>query len=97
MQYIKNFKKQRMSITIEKQLEEWVKGNPIHNTDRDECCPDFSCCQEKIADKYVRERFAKAFYENDEHTKMEMLGMFLGSIMGGKDIYIAGLDQGGTA
>ena len=30
------------------QLEEWVSGNPIHNSIEDECCPDFSCCNPKL-------------------------------------------------
>ena len=28
-------------MTSDEQLKEWVKGNSIHNPDRDECCPDF--------------------------------------------------------
>ena len=27
------------------QMEKWLAGHPEHNTERDECCPDFSCCQ----------------------------------------------------
>lgn len=30
------------------QLDEWVKGNPIHNSVDDECCPDFSCCKPNL-------------------------------------------------
>ncbi len=97
MQPIENFKKQKAEITVEKQLEEWVKGNPIPNMTRGECCPDFSCCRGIIADKDVRERFAKSIKENDEETRMQMLGMFLGSAMESKNIYIAGLESGGTA
>jgi len=26
------------------QLAKWVNGESIHNKERDECCPDFSCC-----------------------------------------------------
>ena len=25
----------------------WVQGNSLHNPIRDECCPDFSCCDPK--------------------------------------------------
>jgi len=73
------------------QLEQWVLGNPIH---MEECCPDFSCCNGKIAPKEVRERFSKAVKENDEKTRMEMLGMFLGKAMQmlGKNVYVAGLE-----
>jgi len=76
------------------QLYEWVKGNSIHNDETEECCPDFSCCNKNVSTpKDVRERFAKAYYEGDEETKMQMLGMFLGnaiSTMSEKKVYIAG-------
>ena len=76
----------------EEQLDEWVKGNPIHNKEKDICCPDFSCCRgkENIADKEVRERFAKAYYAKDEETQNQMLMMFLGSLLNDSNIYIAG-------
>ena len=35
-------------MTSDEQLAEWVKGNSIHNQDRDECCPDFSCCDNEL-------------------------------------------------
>ncbi len=76
----------------EEQIAEWVKGNPIHNQETDECCPDFSCCTGKIAPKAVRERFAKAYYEKDEETQNEMLMMFLGNALSDLEVnvYIAG-------
>ena len=74
----------------EKQLDEWVKGNPIHNQELDECCPDFSCCTGKIEPKDVRERFAKAYYEKDERTQNEMLAMFLGNAFSNENIYVIG-------
>ena len=77
-------------MTIDEQLTEWVKGNPIHNDSRDECCPDFSCCNGNIAPLDVRKRFAKAVREGDEETKMQMLMMFLGNAFSDKNIYIAG-------
>lgn len=80
----------------DKQLDEWVKGNPIHNTEQDECCPDFSCCTGKIASKELREKFAEAYYSGNEKLKMEMLGMFLGMALSNempeKNIYIGGLE-----
>jgi hypothetical protein len=27
------------------QLELWVQGQNVHNVERNECCPDFACCQ----------------------------------------------------
>ena len=77
-------------MTPKEQLEEWVNGNPIHNQERDECCPDFSCCGGNMAPKIERERFAKAFYDGDESLQMEMLMMFLGNAFSDKNIYIAG-------
>ena len=77
------------------QLTEWVKGNSVHNIKANECCPDFSCCNNKMSTpKEVRERFAKAIHDGDEKTKMEMLGMFLGQLVNtlrGKKVYVAGL------
>jgi len=79
-------------MKAEDQLNEWVKGNPIHNQERDECCPDFSCCTGQIASKDVRERFVQAYYEKDEKTQNEMLMMFLGNAFSNKNIYVAGSD-----
>ena len=67
-------------MTREEQLAEWVRGNPIHNEERDECCPDFSCCTGRIAPRDVRERFARAYREGDATTVRQMLVMFLGEM-----------------
>lgn len=80
-----------MRTKSEIQLDEWVKGNPIHNDTDDECCPDFSCCKpEMLAPLETRERFAQAEREGDDTTKTEMLGMFLGGAFSG--VYVAGLE-----
>ena len=79
------------SESITHQLALWVAGKPVHNPIRDECCPDFSCCNGgKIASVEVRKRFAKAVAENDEYAQMEMLGMFLGQAFSDENIYVAG-------
>jgi hypothetical protein len=51
-------------MTLEKQLKEWLKGNSIHDSINNRCCPDFSCCYGKdfLAKKRVRKRFAEAYY-----------------------------------
>ena len=68
-----------MKELAQTQLAQWVAGNSVHNTDDDECCPDFSCCNKDMhTPKEVRERFAKAVHDDDEQTRLEMLGMFLG-------------------
>jgi len=73
------------------QLEEWVKGNPIHNKVDNECCPDFSCCKpDFMQPKEIRETFSAVCKKADEEgyneechphydTKMGMLMGFLGS------------------
>jgi hypothetical protein len=74
---------------MNKQLEQWLAGNPIHDA---ECVPDFSCCRgkENIAPLSERERFCKAVSDGDDQTRFEMLGMFLGRAFA--SAYIAGLN-----
>jgi len=63
-------------VTINEQLQLWVKGDSQHNPDRDECCPDFSCCNEKVSTPLETRQ---AFVNGDEKIRTEMLGMFLGN------------------
>lgn len=78
-------------MTTSEQLQKWVSGEPVHNHARDECCPDFSCCQpDLMADEAVRKRFARAVFEGDESTQNQMLMMFLGAAFSGKKVHIAG-------
>lgn len=78
------------------QLEQWLAGNPVHDKESNQCCPDFSCCRNgDIAPLEQRERFVKAVRENDESARMEMLGMFLSHAMGG-GVYVAGLNAEGA-
>ena len=79
--------------SIQFQLDEWVKGNPLHNPVRQECCPDFSCCEpEFLAPEATRQVFVAA----DDDMRMQMLGGFLHSAFekafGEKDVYVAGAD-----
>ena len=81
-------------MTSDEQLAEWVKGNPQCPNDRDECCPDFSCCTpELLADEDMR----KAFAVGDEEVRLSMLGMFLGAALAkmgkDKDVYLSGFDD----
>ena len=56
------------------QLQAWLRGEPYHNRERDECCPDFSCCQPHLlASIEVRRAFVLA----DESARFAMLGNFL--------------------
>ena len=77
------------------QLAEWLKGNPVHNMIRDECCPDFSCCNPgSLVPPEIRQEFVDA----DEEKRQGMLMMFLGGAfetLGKRDqVYIAGMDGG---
>ncbi len=65
-------------MKIQDQLDSWVAGKPIHNNERDECCPDFSCCQpELLAPLKTREAFARA----DDEARMQMLMGFMGGML----------------
>ncbi len=69
-------------MKISEQTKLWVAGKPIHNKERDECCPDFSCCNPKLlAPKKIRQKFYKAELEGDSKTKNVMLMMFLGKLI----------------
>jgi len=76
--------------SINQQLDEWVKGNSVHNDERDECCPDFSCCNDVKTPRATRERFAKAYHDGDQETVDQMLLMFLGGAFAGEKVHIAG-------
>lgn len=82
-------------MTPAKQLEEWIKGNSIHNDVRDECCPDFSCClPDLLVDKQLRIKFLELYKANDQEGMFGMLGMFLGGCIAkaspDKKVYIYG-------
>jgi hypothetical protein len=77
-------------MTSDEQLAEWVKGNPIHNEDRDECCPDFSCCDKALlADEQTR----KAFVEADEVLRISFLGAFLSKAFDTSGVHLVGFDD----
>lgn len=73
-----------MSIeeSSKKQLEEWYNGVSTHNNIRDECCPDFSCCNREIKTPFlIREKFCNAVEKGDEITVNEMLVTFLNNLL----------------
>jgi hypothetical protein len=63
------------------QLEEWVRGNPIHDHDLNQCCPDFSCCEGDMASEEERKRFSDAYLSRDDEIIGAMLAMFLGRML----------------
>ena len=65
-------------MTWRQQLDSWVNGRSIHNPTRNECCPDFSCCQPSLRwPRPKRRRFAAA---NDD-TRARMLAGSLASLL----------------
>lgn len=60
------------------QLQQWVQGNSIHNKKLNECCPDFSCCNNEInTPNKLKHEFIKAHFNDDHKTKDRMLIGFL--------------------
>lgn len=79
-------------MTSDEQLDEWVKGNSLHNTERDECCPDFSCCQ-KHYKASPEERML--FRDRSELRDKMLMGFLEAAIAGhGKDVHVAGSIEG---
>lgn len=79
--------------SMDYQLLNWRYGISLHNPVRDECCPDFSCCNEGILmSSEVREKFCIAVKEKDEEAQCSILSMALSSlsIQMNLPIYIAG-------
>jgi len=66
------------------QLALWLEGASVHNTDPDECCPDFSCCRpELLAPREERELFLGLFIAGHDRQVQRMLAMFLGRALNG--------------
>jgi hypothetical protein len=82
-------------MTCEEQIAKWVKGESVHNDERDECCPDFSCCRpDLLADKETRLRFQRAQQEGRDGLVHGMLMMFLSALVAEKKVYVAGFEHG---
>lgn len=83
-----------------KQLEEWVKGNSIHDTEIDECCPDFSCCcPDLLADEIERIAFHRFFVDGNQEACLEMLSTFMCRLcqFEGYSCHTVGLTEPGEA
>lgn len=60
------------------QLQLWLNGDPVHNKERDECTPDFSCCnKDLLAEKETRIEFCEAFKSKDHNKVGKILSGFL--------------------
>lgn len=67
-------------MTGEQQLRLWVAGRPKCPNDRDECCPDFSCCRPKLLwPKAKRVAFLKA---NQATREQMLMGALVGMLEG---------------
>lgn len=80
-------------MTSDEQLNEWVNGNSIHNHERDECCPDFSCCQSH----YMASEAEKALFRDRPDLRHEMLMGFLSAAINARvdaSIHVAGSVRG---
>jgi len=83
----------------EEQLEQWLKGNPLHDNEKGGwCCPDFSCCcPDLLAPVEVREVFVAAKKSGNDKIVSRMLMEFLGKMLSKefseKKVHIAGLES----
>lgn len=79
----KVFFRLKKNITIDEQLEKWVAGISIHNVDRNECTPDFSCCAGPLllAPLEKRQLFYQAHKAGDRKTINSLLTEFLGAML----------------
>ncbi len=59
------------------QIESWVRGISIHDTEHNVCCPDFSCCCPYIETPQVaKDRFYVAWVKREIRVLKEMATMF---------------------
>ena len=84
-------RERRAKMTVNKQLELWLQGKPVHNKTRNECCPDFSCCNPKLlAPKKIRQVFVNASRTGDHGTVNKMLGAFLTKMLEAHNFHVKG-------
>ena len=79
-------------MTQDEQLDEWVAGNSLHDHAREQCCPDFSCCQTHYKASYDERR---TFRDRPEVRDAMLMG-FLGAALAhsGKNVHVVGSIQG---
>ena len=65
-----------MGDGCEEQLAFWLLGKPLHNRIRDECCPDFSCCQPELL--WPEDRRREFVYGSDEKRNQMCVGALVG-------------------
>lgn len=68
-------------MTPLEQLNKWVNGENVHNPTRDECCPDFACCQpNNHFSPELRAKFLKTYKEGGAEACFPMLTMALSGL-----------------
>ena len=71
------------------QLQNWVEGKSIHNKIDDECCPDFSCCNNVSETPLETRKIFKAAYEQENWDIHESLCYsFLANAFADKKVFI---------
>lgn len=65
----------------EKQVREWMQGNPYHDKETDTCCPDFACCTGVLSAAEVREEYYHAYMAGDPMVQQEMIMKFMQDAM----------------
>lgn len=80
-------------MTVDEQLALWRRGVNTHNPERDECCPDFSCCQPELA-RPLAER--ETFCQSDKEKQLELMSQYLGALIvhAGVSARIVGQEEG---
>jgi outer membrane biogenesis lipoprotein LolB len=80
-------------MTPLEQLNLWVGGKSVHNQERNECVPDFSCCNVGVETlKENKIEFKNAYINGDDEKYMSMLWEFLSKAINmetDKKVYIA--------
>lgn len=79
-------------MTPDEQLEQWCNGVSLHNHERDECCPDFSCCNPASAAPMEQ----RILFRDRPELRDAMLMGFLGAALVecDKEAHIVGSIQG---
>lgn len=76
-------------MTPSEQLERWVLGESVHNPERDECCPDFSCCRSMLL---WGEEQRKEFRDRPD-LRDGMLMMSLGALLCDSNVHVTGFQE----
>ena len=92
-------KRTRLPIetTVLDQLTHWAAGQSQHNDSYNECCPDFSCCNDTVQTPLdERREFLVAHLDKNKRKKNLMLGNFLAGAFAEEKVFVVdGESEGG--